>query len=266
MVIDKNKLLIRIIPTRHTDFLYKKASLKKEKLKVSILIGADPIVTYACCTRVPISKEYIFASALQEKPLELFKCLNGIEVPKSEIIMEGFIDPIEVDMEGPFVDITGKYDKCRLQPVIYIEKIHYCNDPIFQSIIPSSKEHRLLMGTPYEAKIFNSIKDVACVKNVILTEGSFYYFHALVQIKKISEGDGKNAILASFSSHKSLKHVIVVDEDNNIYDYKSIDYAIATRLRGSKDLIIIPNIKGSTLDPSASLDGTITKIGIDATK
>lgn len=266
MVIDKNKLLIRIIPTRHTYFLFQKASKNKEKLPISILIGTNPFVMYACCTRVPISKEYIFASTLQEKPLELYSCLNGIDVPESEIVMEGFIDPIEKGMEGPFVDITGTFDNCRMQPVVYIEKIHYRSDPIFQSIIPSSTEHCLLMGIPYEAKMFNAISDVAIIKNVSLTEGSFFYFNAIVQIKKINEGDGKNAILASFSAHPSLKNVIIVDEDIDIYDYKSIDYAITTCVNGEKDIIIIPNIKGSSLDPTKKSNGTITKVGIDATK
>lgn len=180
--------------------------------------------------------------------------------------MEGYIDPFDTNIEGPFVDITGTYDKERLQPIVYITKVHYENDPIYQSILPSSSEHYLLMGTSYESKIFNLVSDVAFVKNVILTEGGCCYFHAIVQIKKRTEGDAKNAIIAAFSAHQSLKHVIVVDEDIDIYNSRDVEYAIATRVNGLDDFVFINKVKGSTLDPCCSSDGTITKIGIDATK
>jgi len=71
--------------------------------------------------------------------------------------------------------------------------------------------------------------------------------------------------MAAFTAHPSLKHVTVVDEDINIYDAKDVEYAVATRFQADKDLILIKNARGSTLDPS-SKDGITTKWGIDATK
>lgn len=266
MVLDNNQLVIRIVPTRHLSNLYNNASSVNKKLQIAILIGADPVVIYACSTRVPPSKEFIYASTLKNEPLHLFSCSNGINVPFSEIIMEGYIDPLKTEFEGPFVDLTGTYDICRKEPVIYITKIHYQKNPIYQTILPASLEHFLIMGTPYEAKIFNFVNDVTIVKNVILTEGSCCYFHAIVQIKKETEGDAKSAIIASFAAHPSLKHVIIIDDDIDIYNPLDIEYAIATCVNGDKNILIVKNIRGSSLDPCCSKDGTITKIGIDATK
>jgi UbiD family decarboxylase len=72
--------------------------------------------------------------------------------------------------------------------------------------------------------------------------------------------------MAAFAAHTSLKHLVVVDDDINIFDPKDVDFAIATRVKGDIDILIIPNVRGSSLDPRGAPDGTTTKVGIDATK
>jgi UbiD family decarboxylase len=123
-----------------------------------------------------------------------------------------------------------------------------------------------MMGVPYEPKIYAAVAGVTTVRNVVLTEGGCCYLHAVIQIEKQTEGDGKNAIMAAFAAHTSLKHVVVVDEDIDILDMADVEFAIATRVKADKDIMIIPGVRGSSLDPRGSLDGTTTKMGIDATK
>ena len=134
--------------------------------------------------------------------------------------------------------------------------------------LPSGFEHKLLQGMPQEPRIFNAVKNtVPTVANVVLTEGGCCWLHAAVSVKKQTEGDGKNIIMAALAAHPSLKHVVVVDEDVNIFDPQDIEYAIATRVKGDDDIIIVPKARGSSLDPKASeIDGTTTKVGVDATK
>ncbi|MFH0966196.1 MAG: UbiD family decarboxylase, partial [Methanobacteriota archaeon] len=106
---------------------------------------------------------------------------------------------------------------------------------------------------------------VTGVSDVVLTKGGCGYLHAIVQIKKRTQGDGKNAILAAFAAHTSLKHVVIVDEDINPSDPLDVEYAIATRVRADTDTIIISGIRGSSLDPTRIGDGMNVKMGIDAT-
>lgn len=266
MVLGKNKLAARLVPPRHTYLLHKKAASKVDKLPIAIVIGADPVITFASTTRVPTGKEFHYAAALRGAPVELFACSNGVKVPHAEIILEGYIDPVERVPEGPFVDITGTYDEIRPEPVIHITRILHRKDPIYHGILPAGPEHLLMMGVPYEPKIYRAVSEVTTVKNVVLTEGGCCYLHAVVQIEKQTEGDGKNAIMAAFASHTSLKHVVVVDEDIDIFDPKDVEFAIATRVKGDMDVMIIPHVRGSSLDPRGAPDGTTTKIGIDATK
>lgn len=266
MVVNKNKLAARLVPPRHTYILHKNASSKREKLQVAIVIGADPIITFASTTRVPLGKEFNYAASLRGYPVELFTCSNGIKVPHAEIVLEGYIDPYEKVQEGPFVDITGTYDEIRLEPIINITRIIHRKDAIYHGILPAGSEHLLMMGVPYEPKIYRAVNEVTTVKNVLLTEGGCCYLHAVIQIEKQTEGDAKNAIMAAFASHTSLKHVVIVDNDINIFDPMDIEFAIATRVKGDMDIMIIPHVRGSSLDPRGSSDGTTTKVGIDATK
>ncbi len=266
MLAGKDKLAARLVPPRHTYLLHKKAAEKGEPLPVAIVLGCDPTIIYATSTRVPVGKEFEYASALRGAPVELFECANEVKVPHAEIVLEGYIDPAEKVDEGPFVDITGTYDLVRKEPVIHITRVIHRKDPIYHGILPAGPEHLLMMGVPYEPRIYRAVGEVTTVRNVVLTEGGCCYLHAVVQIEKQTEGDGKNAIMAAFAAHTSLKHVVVVDEDINIFDPNDVEFAIATRVKGDMDILIIPNVRGSSLDPRGAPDGTTTKVGIDATK
>jgi UbiD family decarboxylase len=266
MLAGKDKLAARLVPPRHTYLLHKKAAEKGEPLPVAIVIGCDPTIIYATSTRVPVGKELEYAAALRGAPVEVFECANGVKVPHSEIVLEGYIDPIEKVDEGPFVDITGTYDLVRKEPVIRITRVIHRKDPIYHGILPAGPEHLLMMGVPYEPRIYRAVGEVTTVKNVVLTEGGCCYLHAVVQIEKQTEGDGKNTIMAAFAAHTSLKHVVVVDDDINIFDPNDVEFAIATRVKGDMDILVISNVRGSSLDPRGAPDGTTTKVGIDATK
>jgi UbiD family decarboxylase len=263
-VIGNDKLVARLVEFRHTYNLHKKASEHGEPLPVAIVIGIDPVALFAVSTRVPEGQEFNYVSVLKGEPIELFECENGIKVPHAEIVLEGYIHPAELMDEGPFVDISGTYDIIRKQPVIYLTNMMHRHDPIYHAIMPAGNEHNILMGVPYEPMIFNEVKKVADVKNVVLTPGGCWYFHAAIQMCKNEDDEPKNAIEAAFAAHKSLKHVIVVDDDINIFDPNDVEFAIATRMKGDEDIYIYPNVRGSTLDPRSD-NGIGTKVGIDAT-
>jgi UbiD family decarboxylase len=102
-----------------------------------------------------------------------------------------------------------------------------------------------------------------------VTIGGGSWLHGIVQINKKDDNDPKKAIEAAFNGHKSMKHVIIVDDDVDIYDPNAIEWAIATRFQGDKDLYIKSNQPGSSLDPSGRHEPgkktMTTKIGVDAT-
>lgn len=263
MVIGKDRLAARLVPGRHTHQFYQAAMAKGEEVPVAIAIGVDPLLLIAASTRVPPEKEFSYAAALRGSPVELVRLENGALAPHAEIVLEGYITA-ERASEGPFVDITGTCDLVRQEPVIRLTRMMTRENPIYQGLLPAGGEHKMLMGVPYEPLIYKAASKVAKVKNVILTDGGCNYFHAVVQIEKETEQDARRVIDAAFQAHGSLKHVLVVDSDIDIYDPSDLEFAVATRMRADEDLAIYPNVRGSTLDPR-SREGITTKMGIDAT-
>ena len=264
LVLDSHRVAARVVEGRHTHVMLAKALADKKRLPVAVTIGTHPAVTFASCTRVPEGMELPYAAELLGGEIGVKRCRNGVLVPDAEIVLEGYIGAERTD-EGPFVDITGTYDPVRREPVIEFTGMHLKRDFIYHGILPGGNEHKVLMGAPYEPKIYRAVAGVTQVRNVVLTRGGCGYLHAVIQIKKSTQGDAKNAIMAAFAAHTSLKHVVIVDEDINPADPEDVEYAIATRVSGDRDVMVISGVRGSSLDPCQLEDGTNVKVGVDAT-
>ncbi len=267
--LDKKKMAIRMVEGRHLHKCFTTAKEHGEDLSVSIIVGAHPAVSVAAAYQAPYGEnELKMANSLLDNRLSLIRSPGtGLHIPKyTEILLEGRILADET-AEEQMVEMLRTYDIRRKQPVFELDKIYLTADPIYHDILPGYGEHRLLMGLPIESKLFHSVKDVVSgTRAVHLTDGGSNWLVAVIQIRKKLEGEPKNAIIAAFAGHPSLKIAIVVDEDIDPTNPTEVEYAISTRCQADKDLLIIPNSKGSSLDPSSDQKNLITtKIGIDAT-
>ena len=266
MLLSENKFVARIVEERGTDTALKKAG---GELDIAICIGNSTAVLIAAATSLQKGVDELGLANALEKTM-LVKCKTvDIEVPKDcEIVLEGRITQ-ETSPEGPFLDLTGIVDKVRQQPIIEIKCITHRENPIFQTILAGRNEHKFLMGMPKEPAIFNEVNKLCKCKDVYITPGGCSWLHAVVQIQKRATDDGKKAIIAAFEGHKSLKHCVIVDEDINLYEPNEVEWAIATRFQADKDTVILPNNRGSSLDPSGNLSegkkARTCKMGLDAT-
>jgi UbiD family decarboxylase len=262
MVTGKNTGTIRILK-RHLDEFINRAG---GELDVAVVVGAPINVLLAAATSVELGKnEMEIANSLM--PLQTARLPNGIDVPAdAEFAFEARITDDMAD-EGPFVDLTETYDVVRKQRVIRFGKAHHRREPIWHVLLPGALEHKLLMGMPREPTIWNEVGKVVKCTGVNVTPGGCSWLHAVVSIEKKGEEDGQKAMAAAFAGHKSLKLAIIVDSDIDIYDPASVEWAIATRVQADKRVNILPDQKGSSLDPSADPNTYVTaKMGIDATK
>jgi UbiD family decarboxylase len=262
MVIGKDRLVMRILP-RHLDEFIKRAG---GELDVAFIVGAPINVLLSAAISSKLGQDELeYANALA--PVKTVKLGNGIEVPADcEFAFEGKITK-ELQDEGPFIDLTETYDVVRKQQVMKVTKMYHRNNPLWHVLLPGGLEHKVLMGMPREPTIYNEVSKVCECKGVNITTGGCSWLHAVVSIKKKTDEDGKNAIDAAFAGHKSLKHVVVVDDDIDVNDPADVEWAIATRFQASKGLVVKEKQKGSSLDPSADPNTReTTKMGLDATK
>lgn len=195
------------------------------------------------------------------------KCKTvDIEVPAhAEIVLEGIIPWDEMKSEGPFGELMGYYGHVADHPVMRVQCMTHRNDPIFQISAPCREEH-LSNGLIRDVELYTHVNRLVEVVDANVTIGGGCRFHGIVSIRKKSEGDGKTAIIGALSSAKDMKHVVIVDEDVDIFDPLDVEAALAARVQASKDVVIIPGGLGTGLDPSHLISQTSDKVGIDATK
>ncbi len=266
---DEKHMCIRMVEGRHLHKCFTYAKEHGEDLKVSISIGSSPVINIAAAYQASygIDEMRIANSLLGNKLTLMQDNYSKLFVPmECEIILEGRILKDRNHIEW-MVEMLKTYDFKRPQPVFELEKIRFNVNSVFYDILPGYLEHRLLMGLPVEAKIYENVRNVVpTTLKVHLTDGGSNWLNTVIQIRKKLEGEPKNAILAAFAAHPSLKIATVVDEDIDPTDPISVEYALATRFQADKDITIINNVKGSTLDPSSDQENLLTtKVGFDAT-
>lgn len=266
---DATHTVSRFVP-RHLRTMTDNAIESGDEIPIAVVNGPDPVVLLAGAMSFdePLD-ELRVAAALHERfynsPLRNVELSNGVAVPAdSEYAMEARIT-LQTDREGPYVDITGTLDHVRLEPVIEYDAIHHRDSPVFHALIPAGLEHKTLMGLPRAPTIKAAVSEVVTCTDVYLTEGGCGWLSSVVQIVPKQKGDGVKAIYAALDGHRSMKQVIVVDEDIDVTDPARVEWALMTRWQPDRDTVILSSQKGSSLDPSRDEDGTTSKIGMDAT-
>ena len=266
---DASHTVARFVP-RHLRTMYETARANGDEISIAVVNGADATVLLAAAMSFNEDlDELTVAAALHERlhgqPLRLVRLGNGVSVPAdAEYAMEARIT-LDVDVEGPYVDITGTVDGVREEPVIEYDAVFHRNNPIFHALISAGVEHRTLMGLPRAPTIKTAVSEVVPCTDVFLTDGGCGWLSSVVQIIPQNEGDGVRAIHAALDGHRSMKQVVVVDQDIDIADSAWVEWALMTRWQPDTDTVILSAQKGSSLDPSRSQDGTTSKIGMDAT-
>jgi len=263
MQISENRLAIRVVRGRHFDTFLNQMGV----VEVAICIGVPPAILLAAATSVELGiNELDIANALQPVSLTRAKTVDVLVPANAQFVIEGKIYRDQLSPEGPFVDLTETQDIIRHQPVMEVTAITHTENAIWHALLPGGFEHKLLMGMPREPTIFRSVNQVVKCLDVHVNPGGCSWLHVIVQIDKQTEQDGKKAIQATFAGHRSCKHVFVVDKDIDIYNPLEVEWALATRFQGDRDLVILNKETGSSLDPSADEEtASTTKIGFDLT-
>jgi 2,5-furandicarboxylate decarboxylase 1 len=271
LVLDEKRLAIRIVP-RH---LYRFTQLARDaglsSLDVSVSIGLHPATMIAGSLTAPFgASEFDVVNNFHGGGLKLTRCehVDALAPADAELVLEGKMRLDEKATEGPFVDLSGTFDVQRQQPIIEVVGMMHREDYIYQGLLPAGSEHRLMMGMPQEPRIWEYVRGVVPnVRGVNLTVGGMGWLHCVVSFEKFREGDPKNVLMAIFAAHPSLKHAVVVDSDIDPFDMQQVEWAIATRFKGDEDLLMVPNVRVSSLDPAADQEKELgCKVGIDATR
>ena len=268
----KDELSIFLMPgARHIGAMAERATELGRPLPISISIGVDPAIEIGSCFEPPTTplgyNELAIAGALRGTPVVMHKCVSIEEncIANAEYVIEGEIQPgvrVVEDQNShtgyampEFPGYNGRASsECWL---IKVKAVTTRTHPIMQTVIGPSEEHVNLAGIPTEASIWGLIEKAlpGKITNVYAHPSGGGKYMAVLQCRKTvhtDEGKQRQAALLAFSAFPELKHVILVDEDVDIFDSRDVLWAMNTRFQGDRDIVTIPGVRCHPLDPSSN--------------
>lgn len=267
----RDELSIFLQPgSRHIGAMADRAEELGRPLPISVSIGVDPAIEVCSCFEPPTTPlgydELAIAGALRGEPVQLCRCVSVDEraIARAEFVIEGELVPgvrVQEDQNSgtgyampEFPGYNGvASSECRL---LKVKALTHRKDPILQTCIGPSEEHVNMAGIPTEASILGMLERAmpGRVLNVCAHRSGGGKYMAVLQVCKKSptdEGRQRQAALLAFSAFPELKHVILVDEDVDIFDTDDVLWALNTRYQGNLDTVFIPGVRCHPLDPSA---------------
>jgi 2,5-furandicarboxylate decarboxylase 1 len=269
-----NRTAVKLDFGRHLRLAFERAKRRGEPLPIAVCIGSDLALHYTAATmgsQMPEhADEIAVAGGLCGRPLPVANAVTqDLLIPaESEFVLEGRMLPDATVSEGPFGEFVGYLSPADLAPVFEVTALTHRDKPIYQAINGYGRETIMLRKYVLEASLMKVLQAaVPIVTDAEMTAGGLHRFHAIVQVRKGTpqhEGLQRNAIFAAFGALKDLDLVIVVDEDIDIRDPHDVEYALATRMEASRDLIVMPAARGHEYI-RVGQNGIRAKLGIDAT-
>jgi UbiD family decarboxylase len=266
----KNALATSLHSRGHLWRMLQTAQARGDTLKVAMVIGAHPLFMLAAASRVPFgADERAIAGGLFGAPLELVRTPRyGIGVPAAaEFVLEGTIDPEARAEEGPFGEFTGYSSDRSTNNVLRVNTMMRRRDAWLVDVVGGPyAEHLTLARLPREAEMSEKLKARFPSVTALHYPNSGTHFHCYVALKQTRDGEARQIMLALLGWDPYLKHVVAVDSDIDITDDSQVLWAIAAHAQPHEDVFIVGGLPGSPLDPSSSVDGTTSRMGIDATR
>jgi len=264
MYVSDEELRCRLAPRHHLTLYHEKAEKMGKPLEAAMLIGPPPTTFLSAAAPVPYDVDELeVAAKLMGRTLEMRPCKHiDLMVPAStEIVIEGRFLPNERRAEGPFGEFMGYYTPVQDNAVFEVLGVTRKRDAIFHSILCGSAEEVLTLELSVSANIYQRIS--AILPGIVDVTCQPFVLHAVVKIRQQYEGHARQVMLAVIGSEPTWAKVCtVVDEDVDIYDMNDVMWAVLTRSRPDKDVMIIPETPSFYRDPHKDHWG---RLAIDAT-
>ncbi|MGA1876221.1 MAG: menaquinone biosynthesis decarboxylase [bacterium] len=251
---------------------YRQAERLNQRLEVAVAIGPEPIITYVATAPLPPEiDETQFAGFLQNEPIEMARCLTiDQEVPaNAQYILEGYVEPGERRIEGPFGDHTGYYSPADSYPVFHLTCLTHQRDPIYPATIvgrPPMEDCYLAKATERIFLPFIRAQLPEIVDLNLPMEGVFHNL-ALVSIKKSYPGQAKKVMSSLWGMGQMMftKIIAVFESDVHIHDLSEVLWRLGNDIDPRRDIIFFEG-PVDALDHASSNPYLGSKVGIDATR
>lgn len=272
MLRDRRTMRSHLYSPSHLKGIYKSCAERGERLPVNFAIGCHPLAFLAATLRLPID-EFGLVATLRGEPAPMVRgATNGVLAPAdAELIIEGYFDELGYrEKEGPYGEFNGFYSGVLLDPVFHVTAITKRKDALFQTVYHggtnlSWTDAANLGALNSELQMWRVLRaaniEPAAVYSVPAASGGP---HARIALRRGIPGQARLAISALFSIPR-LKHVFVVDDEIDVFSDEQVEWAMSTRFRGDRDLVVASGFPGYYNEPTAGADKAVAKTGFDLT-
>jgi UbiD family decarboxylase len=270
MLRSKNTMRSNLTANSDLKKIYKACVERKERLPLSFVIGSHPLDFIAATQRRPGDENKLLGT-LRGEPVPMVRGVtNNILVPAdAELVLEGYFDELGYrEMEGPYGEMWGFYGPMHIDPVFTVTAITHRRDVLYQTVLHSG--HILNRGDSpnmaslsTELSIWRNLRKVGIEPHAVSVAPGLR-LHGRIALKRGTPGQGREVITV-LHKETPLKHVTVVDDDVDVTDSYQVEWAVSTRFRADKDLIVADGFDGAYMDPTMFGETKTTKLGFDAT-
>ena len=261
-----NAAFIGIAPEHHLAVLARRAHSQGKRLPIALTLGNHPAVLIAAALYLGLGEDELrVAGALFERPVEVALTAHGLAVPAHcEIVLEGEIDTGAAVPEGPVSEYHGMYEDYGAGLRVEFTRLTRRRDAMLQVIQPGYyPEHVWIGAEAIAASLVHRLGKDFPLREIAITPGGAGRLHAVVALTDGAQA--RRAMQAVWDAVRLVKLVTVVDADIDPWDPQQVEWAVATRMRAERDVVIVPPAPTSRSDPLAR-DGKVGKLGIDATR
>lgn len=252
--------------------IYMKCLERGERLNVSFVIGSHPFDFLAAGLRLP-TDEFGLVATLRGKPLPMVRGVtNSVPVPAdTEMTIEGYFDELGYrEMEGPYGEGYGYYGPMHIDPVFHVTAITRRKDALFQSLLHSGRrlsraDSPNVGALNAEVAAWRALRAVRIEPVAVCapaTNGRQQHVRVAITQKEPSQA---RLVISTLFAIARFKHVFVVDSDIDVFSDEQVEWAMATRFRADRDIVIETGFSPHYMDPIIKEGDTMTKAGFDLT-
>ena len=269
MPLGADRALIGIAPNHHLAVMARRAAARGARLPIAVTLGNHPAVLLASTLYLGYGvDELASAGGLMGEPIRTARtALGDLSIMADcEIVIEGHLDPGETATEGLVSEYHGMYENYGDSYVVTFDRLTRREDAFLQVVLPGYfAEHVMLGAVSIAAGLRRHLRGlIPAVRRVAVPYSAAGRLAAVVSVDTPTIGDAKRIILAGLSAVTLVKQVIVVDNDIDPWDQRAVAWAVNTRARMERDLVLAEGQRTDRSEPIGQ-EGLICKWGIDST-
>ncbi|MDD3770780.1 MAG: menaquinone biosynthesis decarboxylase [Sulfuricurvum sp.] len=270
-VYDKHRLGMHWQIHKDSSHFFDQYQRAGKKMPVSVAIGGDPLYTWCATAPLPygVNELLLYGLIKKEAPKLVKSITTPLYIPEDvDFVIEGWVDPEKMELEGPFGDHTGYYTLQEYYPVLEVSAITHRKDPYYlATVVGKPPLEDKYMGWATERIFLPLLKtNAADLIDYHMPENGVFHNLILAKMKTLYKGHAKQFMHIFWGSGQMsfVKHALFFGEDApKLSNYEALATYALNRFQ-PKCLFLSEGITDA-LDhssPEALIGG---KLGIDLT-